>query len=69
MKILTVFLLCAICLFTVSATSQKPTYEYKIENGVSEGKINSLANQGWEVVTAGNYGGSGIPYVMLKRAK
>lgn len=70
MKILTMFLLIAICLFTVSATNQKPAYEYKVENGVSEGKINSLANQGWEVVTAGQFASPAqFPYVILRRQK
>lgn len=61
-------LMLAICLLSVSATSQKPGYEYKVESGVSEGKINSLASQGWEVVTVGNYNG-GMPYVILRRSR
>lgn len=68
MKTLLVMLVLAICLLSLSASSQKPGYEYKVENGISEGKINSLASQGWEVVTAGNYNG-GMPYVILRRSK
>lgn len=68
MKTLLVMLMLAVCLLSVSATSQRPEYEYKVENGVSEGKINSLASQGWEVVTASNYNG-GMPYVILRRSK
>lgn len=69
MKLLTLVLLLTVCLVTLSASTQNPSVEYKVENGISEGKLNSLSNQGWEVVTAGNYGGSGIPYVILKRVK
>lgn len=68
MKTLLVMLVLAICLLTVSATNQKPSFEYKVESSVSEGKINSLSAQGWEVVTAGNYNG-GMPYVILRRSK
>lgn len=70
MKLITIVLLIIVCLFTISATTQKPTFEYKVEAGISEGKLNNLANQGWEVVTAGNYaGGSSLPYVILRRPK
>lgn len=47
---------------------QRPTWEYKVENGVSEGKMNSLGAEGWEVVAASNYNG-GMPYVILRRSK
>lgn len=67
-KTLLTMLVLAICLLSVSATSQKLEYEYKVENGVSEGRINSLASQGWEVVAASNYNG-GMPYVILRRSK
>lgn len=68
--------LCLLLLFAVftrspspvSATTQKPAFEYKVETGVSEGKINSLAAQGWEVVASGQYNG-GMPYVIFKRMK
>lgn len=69
MKTLLIALLLCVCLLSVSATqSQKPAWEYKVETGVAEGKLNSLASQGWEVAAAGNYNG-GMPYVILKRIK
>lgn len=65
-------LIIALVIVSIGATPQpqtkSTTWEYKVENGVSEGKINSLASQGWEVVTASNYNG-GMPYVILRRSK
>lgn len=68
MSRLIVVLLLATCLISVSATTQKTVFEYKVENGISESKLNGLSDQGWELVTSGNYNG-GMPYVILKRPK
>ena len=69
------FLLIAVLLLTVIVATagnypQPQQWEYKIESGVDVKKLNSLAADGWEVVTTGNYGGSlSAPYIILKRAK
>lgn len=61
-------LLCVIA--TVGMAPQQKTFEYKVEDGVSEKKINSLANEGWEPVSTGNYGGQlAAPYIILRRPK
>lgn len=63
---LLVIVLCV--LFLVGWQMQKPTWEYKVENGISEKKINELGAQGWEIASCGSYNG-GMPYCIFKRAK
>lgn len=68
------FLITVLLLTVIVATAgnypQQKTWEYKVESGVDAKKLNSLATEGWEVVTTGNYGGSlSAPYVILKRAR
>lgn len=67
-------MLCLIVLLVATAwgSQQSPpkTWEYKVESGVSEKKMNELAGEGWELAETGNYGGQlAAPYVVFKRAK
>lgn len=67
-KILLALVLLA-CLLSVGfQVRPSHRWEYKVENGVAEGKLNMLAVEGWEVIAAGSYNG-GMPYVILKRPK
>jgi hypothetical protein len=62
--------LALIVTFGVGWSQSSPVWEYKVESGITEKKINELAVQRWEVVATGNYGGPlAAPYVILKRAK
>lgn len=61
-----------LCLLTLGMRYQpsRPKWEYKIEGGVAEKKLNTLADEGWEVVGAGNMGSlSAAPYIILRREK
>jgi hypothetical protein len=72
MKNLNLFLALALGVFTISATTQtQKTWEYKVEYGVKESKINSLASQGWELVATGsdNAAMTPVPYLVFKRSK
>lgn len=61
-------LLLTVIVATAGNYPQPQKWEYKIESGVEVKKINSLASEGWEVVTTGNYGGQlAAPYIILKR--
>ncbi len=67
--LLTLCLLCFVCLFTISANQAPVKWEYHLENGVTEKKINELANEGWELDQTGNFAGTNHPYLIFKRAK
>lgn len=66
-KVLIILMLVA-SLFLAGWQMQKTTWEYKVENGIAEKKINELGAQGWELASCGSYNG-GMPYCIFKRAK
>lgn len=72
MKILLIAALLIVCFLTIGSTQpQQKVWEYKVEYGVKESKINSLASQGWELAAAGsdNAGTHQVPYLIFRRAK
>lgn len=72
MKTLLTVLLLAVCLLTVSATSQRPSWEYKFEYKMSEKKANDLAAEGWELIIASSHGSgpaSNVTEYVFRRPK
>lgn len=63
----------SLLVLTVSAwsASPAPSYEYKVEYGIKENKINKLANEGWELVATGsdNAAMTPVPYLIFKRPR
>lgn len=67
-----IYLVAAILLLlcVLGFQTARPQYEYKIEYGVTEKKLNDLAGQGWEVVAVGSGGATvNVPVFVFKRAK
>lgn len=69
MKLVTLFLLLCVCLLTISATSQKPQWEYKFEYKCDEKKANTHASEGWELVTVSEAGNLSNLHCVFKRPK
>ncbi len=46
---------------------KRPTWEYKVEDGLSQEQLNELGSQGWELVAVSI--GNGQASIFLKRAK
>lgn len=71
MKLFTALLICVVLSVGIAWKTSAPSWEYKVEYGIKESKINSLASQGWELVTTGtdNAAMTPVPYLIFKRAK
>lgn len=71
MKLVTLFLLLCVCLLTISATSQKPQWEYKFVYRCDDKNINATAVDGWELsaMSTASYGSIGVATCVFKRPK
>ena len=65
--ILSILLIVGWTVYGQRSAPQRPVWEYKIANNLSEQQLNELGSQGWEMVTATADGGNFAIY--LKRAK
>lgn len=70
-KLLVGSILFCVCLFTLSATPQKASWEYKFEYKCDEKKANALAAEGWELVNMGvtSFGSLAAVHCAFKRPK
>jgi hypothetical protein len=65
--ILSILLIVGWTVYGQRSTPQRPVWEYKIANNLSDQQLNELGSQGWEMVTATVGGGNYTFY--FKRAK